>query len=116
MEKAVKGISDEERGKTRLDDRYRCQPHPDFRDKEENKKQRSYTDANTSLNTGGQGSWLVMEVEINYCVDLVETCLGTATCLTFRRHRCNVKIRTWSETRLIKWHRTKTFSHSGGYA
>ena len=25
-------------------------------------------------------------------------------------------VRTWSETRLIKWHRTKTFSHSGGYA
>ena len=49
MEKAVKGISDEERGKTRFDDRYRCQPHPDFRDKEENKKQRSYTNANTSL-------------------------------------------------------------------
>ena len=86
VEKVVKWISDEERGKTRLDDRYRCQPHPDFNDryqcqphpdfndryrcqphpdfsdKEENNKQRSYTDANTSLNIDGQGSWLIMEV------------------------------------------------------
>ena len=72
MEKALKREV-EERGKTRLYDRYRCQPHPDFRDKEENKKQRSYTDANTSLNTGGQGSWLVIKVVISDMFNLSET-------------------------------------------
>ena len=64
---------------------------------------------------GGQGSWLVMEVMevvINYCGGQVETCLRTATCLTFRRHRCDVKLSIRDlKYVLLKWHRTKVFRY-----